>query len=196
MLCSWRRFGGVIQGPPRISWPLTGTLATRITYSVQDAEEAVQDAFLLAMRNIDSFRGESAFGSWFYRIVANAAYRRCRRRRGRVADVSLDNLLPVFDEHGRHATPVTDWSMTVDDPAHQTELRIVLGTAIAELPADYRVVELLRDVDGLSHREIAETLGLTAAAVRMRVYRARLFLRKRLDAHLSSAGLEMTPSVA
>src|SRR5262249_1344114 len=85
---------------------------TRITYSVQDAEEAVQDAFLLAMRNIDSFRGESAFGSWFYRIVANAAYQRCRRRRGRAADVSLDNLLPVFDEHGRHAAPVADWSMT------------------------------------------------------------------------------------
>src|SRR5262249_3295928 len=105
-------------------------------------------------------------------------------------------LLPVFDEHGRHAAPVADWSMTVDDPARQTELRIVLGAAIAELPADYRVVELLRDVDGLSHREIAETLGLTAAAVRMRVHRARLFLRKRLGAHLSSAGLERTPSVA
>ena len=171
-------------------------LATRITYSVQDAEEAVQDAFLLAIRKIDSFRGESAFGSWFYRIVANAAYQRCRRRRGGVADVSRDNLLPVFDEHGRHAAPVADWSMTVDDPARQTELRIVLGAAIAELPADYRVVELLRDVDGLSHREIAETLGLTAAAVRMRVHRARLFLRKRLGAHLSSAGLERTPSVA
>src|SRR5262245_41534372 len=171
-------------------------LATRITYGAQDAEEAVQDAFLLAIRKIDSFRGESAFGSWFYRIVANAAYRRCRRRRGRVADVSLDNLLPVFDEHGRHATPVTDWSMTVDDPAHQTELRIVLGTAIAEFPADYRVVELLRDVAGLSHREIAETLGLSAASGKMRAHRARLFLRKRLDAHLSSAGFERPPSVA
>src|SRR5262245_46934188 len=171
-------------------------LATRITYSAQDAEEAVQDALLLAIRKIDSFRGESAFGSWFYRIVANAAYQRCRRRRGRVADVSLDHPLPALDEHGRHSTAGTDWSMTVDDAARQTELRIVLGTAIADLPADYRVVELLRDVDGLSHREIAETLGLTAAAVRMRVHRARLFLRKRLGAHLSSAGLERTPSVA
>ena len=112
----------------------------------------MQDAFLFAIRKIDSFRGESAFGSWLYRIVANAAYQHCRRRGGRVADVSL--------------------------------------------PADYRVVELLRDVDGLSHQEIAETLGLSVANVRKRVHRARLFLRKRLEAHLSSAGIESTPSVA
>ena len=59
----------------------------------------------------------------------------------------------------------------------------VLTSAIAELPADYRVVELLRDVDGLSHQEIAETLGLSVVNVRKRVHRARLFLRKRLEAH-------------
>ena len=171
-------------------------LATRITCDPQDAEEAVQDAFLSAIRKIDSFRGESAFGSWLYRIVANAAYQHCRRRGGRVADVSLDKLLPMFDQHGRHVAPVADWSMTVDDPARQMELRMVLSSAIAELPADYRVVELLRDVDGLSHQEIAETLGLSVANVRKRVHRARLFLRKRLEAHLSSAGIESTPSVA
>jgi len=76
-------------------------LATRITCNLWDAEEAVQDAFLSAIRKIDSFRGESAFGSWIYRIVANAAYQHCRRRGGHVAGVSLDKLLPTFDEHGR-----------------------------------------------------------------------------------------------
>ena len=73
-------------------------LATRITGNAQDAEEAVQDAFLSVIRKIDTFRGDSAFRSWLYRIVANAAYQHCRRRRGRSADVSLDQLLPVFDE--------------------------------------------------------------------------------------------------
>jgi RNA polymerase sigma-70 factor, ECF subfamily len=165
-------------------------LATRITGNAPDAEEAVQDAFLSVIRKIDTFRGESAFGSWLYRIVANAAYERCRRRRRRGIDVSLDSLLPAFDENGRHVAPVTDWSMSVDDPTRQMELRMVLSAAIEELPADYRAVVLLRDIEGLSHQEIAETLGLTVVNVKARVHRARLFLRKRLEAHLSIAGVE------
>src|SRR6059036_528255 len=159
-------------------------LATRITGNAQDAEEAVQDAFLSLIRKIDTFRGDSAFGSWLYRIVANAAYQRCRRRRGRGADISLDELLPAFDKHGCHVAPVADWSMSVDDPARQTELRMVLSTAIEKLPAHYRAVVVLRDVEGLSHQEIAETLGLTAVNVKTRVHRARLFLRKQLGAHI------------
>ena len=171
-------------------------LAARITGNAQDAEEAVQDAFLSVIRKIDSFRGDATFASWIYRIVANAAYQSCRRHRRRSADVSLDKLLPVFDEHGRHVAPVADWSMIVDDPARQTELRMVLRTAIDELPTDYRAVVVLRDVEGFSHQEIAESLGLTVANVKMRVHRARLFLRKRLEAHLSIADVESMPSVA
>jgi RNA polymerase sigma-70 factor, ECF subfamily len=168
-------------------------VATRITGNSQDAEEAVQDAFLSVIRKIDTFRGDSALGSWLYRIVANAAYQRCRRRRDRGADISLDALLPAFDEHGRHVAPVPDWSMSVDDPARQTELRMVLSTAIEELPADYRTVVVLRDVEGLSHRDIAETLGLTVVNVKTRVHRARLFLRKQLDAHLSGMCAPLAP---
>jgi RNA polymerase sigma factor, sigma-70 family len=171
-------------------------LATRITRNAQDAEEAVQDAFLSVIRRIDTFRGDAAFGSWLYRIVANAAYQCCRRRRRPGADVSLDKLLPVFDEHGRHVVPVADWSMIVDDPARQTELRMALSTAIDALPDDYRAAMVLRDVEGLSYRDIAQSLGLTVPTVRMRVHRARLFLRKRLDAYLSIADVESMPSAA
>jgi RNA polymerase sigma-70 factor (ECF subfamily) len=163
-------------------------LATRITRNAQDAEEAVQDALLSVIRKIDTFRGDASFGSWVYRIVANAAYQCCRRRGGRAADVSLEKLLPVFDERGRHVAPVSDWSMLVDDPARHTELRTVLGAAIEDLPADYGAVVVLRDVEGFSHREIAESLSLTVSNVKIRVHRARLFLRKRLEAHLSTAG--------
>jgi RNA polymerase sigma-70 factor, ECF subfamily len=160
-------------------------LAMRITGNAQDAEEGVQDAFLSVIRKIDTFRGDSAFGSWLYRIVANAGYQCCRRRRGRGADVSLDKLFPEFDEYGRHVAPVADWSMSVDDPARQTELRMVLSTAIDELPANYRAVVLLRDVEGLSQQETAEALGLPVVNVKTRLHRARLFLRKGLEAHLS-----------
>ena len=166
-----------------------GRLAMRITGNTEDAEDVVQDAFLSVIRKIDTFRGDSAFGSWLYRIVANAAYQRLRSRRGRSADLSLDDLLPVFDGHGRHVAPVADWSMSLEDPARQTELRMVLGAAIEDLPADYRAVVLLRDLEGLPHREIGEALGLTEVNVKTRVHRARLFLRKRLEAHLSTAGV-------
>src|SRR5262245_54517748 len=166
-----------------------GRLATRITRNAQDAEEAVQDAFLSVVRKIDAFRGDATFGSWVYRIVANAAYRSCRRRRRRGADVPLDKLVPVFDWYGRHVAPLSDWSMLVDDPARHTELRTVLGAAIEELPADYRTVAVLRDVEGFSHREIAEGLGLTVANVKVRAHRARLFLRKRLQAHRSTPAM-------
>jgi len=155
-------------------------LAIRITGNQQDAEEVVQDAFLSVIRKIDTFRGDSAFRSWLYRIVANAAYQLLRPRRGRSVDISLDSRLPVFDGHGRHVAPVADWLMKLEDPARQTELRMVLDAALAELPADYRAAVVLRDVEGLSHREIAGVLDLTVGNARTRVRRARLLLRKRL----------------
>src|SRR5262249_4585417 len=118
------------------------------------------------------FRGDSAFSSWFYRVVANAAYQWLRKRRGRSADVSLETVLPVFDQHGRHPEAIADWSMSIDDPARQTELRMTLSAAIEELPADYRIVIVLRDVEGLSYQEIAEALGLRVSNVKTRLHRA------------------------
>jgi RNA polymerase sigma-70 factor (ECF subfamily) len=164
-------------------------LATRITGKAEDAEEVVQDAFWSVVRKIDTFRGDSAFGSWIYRVVANAAYQRLRKRRGRSAEVSLDDVLPVFDQHGRHAGPVADWSTSIDDPARQAELRMVLGAALDALPADYRTVVVMRDVEGLSNQDVARALGLSTGNVKTRVHRARLFLRKRIDARISLTGV-------
>ena len=98
-------------------------LATGIAGNSQDAEEVVQDAFWTVVRKIDTFRGESAFGSWFYRIVANAAYQRLRRWPGRRSEIPLDEVLPLFHENGQHAAPIADWSRSVEDPSHQTDLR-------------------------------------------------------------------------
>src|SRR2546426_7513267 len=90
-------------------------LATSITGNEQDAEEVVQDAFWTVVRKIETFRGEAAFGSWLYRIIANAAYQKIRSRRGRPSDLSLDEVLPFFDEEGRHVAPGADWSTRVID---------------------------------------------------------------------------------
>src|SRR5919201_2453625 len=155
-------------------------LARRITGNGDDAQEVVQDAFWTVVRKIDMFRGESAFGSWLYRIVANAAYQKLRGRQRRQHELPLDEVLPLFDERGCHAEPVADWSQAANDPAVQAELRMTLSAAIDELPAAYRAVLVLRELEGRSNAEIAVTLGLSVAVVKTRTHRARLFLRKRL----------------
>jgi RNA polymerase sigma-70 factor, ECF subfamily len=161
-------------------------LAMRITGTAPDAEEVVQDAFWRVVRKIDTFRGDSAFGSWLYRIVANAAYEKLRVRRGQRTELPLDEILPGVDEHGRHGERIADWSASLEDPALQTELRVVLTTVIDALPVDYRTAIVLRDVEGLSNPEIGEMLNVSVATVKSRVHRARLFLRKQLATYMSA----------
>jgi RNA polymerase sigma-70 factor (ECF subfamily) len=113
-------------------------LAIRITGNSSDAEEVVQDALWAASRKIDTFRGTAAFGSWVYRITANAAY---QKRRGRGVErnaTSWDELAPAFDETGEQVDPGLDWSPRLKDPALQAELQSVLRTAIGELPVEHR----------------------------------------------------------
>jgi RNA polymerase sigma-70 factor (ECF subfamily) len=155
-------------------------LAMRITGNASDAEEVVQDALWTASRKIDTFRGAAAFGSWVYRITANAAYQKLRGRRSKRHEVSWEDLVPSFDDNGQHAEVAVDWSRRLTDPAIDGELKSVLGGAIDELPADYRTAFLLHDVEGLSNPEIAQTLDARLGTIKSRVHRARLFLRKRL----------------
>ena len=162
-------------------------LAVGITGNRQDAEEAVQDAFWSVIRKIDTFRGHSTLGSWVYRIVVNAAVQQLRRRARRRDDIPLEEVLPTFHEDGRHAGPITDWSASIEDPAVHAELRAALDSAISELPAGYRAVIVLRDIEGLPMAEVAGSLGITVANAKCRTHRARLFLRKRLGNFMSGA---------
>jgi RNA polymerase sigma-70 factor, ECF subfamily len=155
-------------------------LAHRITGSREDAEEVAQDALWTAARKIQTFKGDSAFGSWLYRITANAAYMKLRARKVRAREIGLDDLLPALDGGSGHFEPMDDWSPRVDAEALNGELRRVLESAIDELPADYRTALVLHDVEGLSNPDIAEALGISLPAVKSRVHRSRLFLRKRL----------------
>jgi len=139
-----------------------------------DAEEVVQDALWTVVRKIGAFRGEAAFASWLYRIVANGAYQKVRRRR---PDISLDAFTAMINDDRCHEA---DWSTRLEDPALQSDLRKALTAAINALPIDHRAVIVLRDVEGLSTREVADALRLSAANVKSRTHRARLFLRTRL----------------
>jgi RNA polymerase sigma-70 factor, ECF subfamily len=161
-------------------------LAIRITGSEQDAEEVVQDALWTAARKIDTFKGESAFGSWLYRITANAAYQKLRSRQGKRKEISWEDLLPVFEESGRRGDVERDWSAKTDEPAIQAELRKVLGEAVNDLPPDYQTAFILHDVEGMSNPEIAEALSISLPAVKSRVHRSRLFLRQRLADYMKA----------
>jgi len=162
------RYGGWIHGVTR-----------RLLNDPRDAEEVTQDVLLTVVRKIQTFKGEAAFSSWLYRIAANAAYARLRSTRAR-GEVSIEPFLAVFDEEGRYAQPVVDWSHQLDDPALAGEVRAALERGLSRLSEEYRSVILLRDVEGLSNEDVAATLGLTVPAVKSRVHRARLFLRQEL----------------
>jgi RNA polymerase sigma-70 factor (ECF subfamily) len=162
-------------------------LAMRITGLNEDAEEAAQDALWTVARKIHMFKGESAFGSWIYRITANAAYQKLRTRRQKSAEIAIEDVLPSLDGDGRHFEPMDDWSNRVDEQALQGELRRVLQQAIDGLPADYRTALVLHDVEGLSNPDIAEALNISLPAVKSRVHRSRLFVRKQLADYLKTA---------
>lgn len=162
-------------------------LALRIAGNRQDAEEALQDAFWNVIRRIDTFRGESSLGSWIYRITANAAYHKRRRDANRPDSISLDQVLPRYDEHGRYTDPIDDRSTKPDDLAMQSELQGILTAALGELPDHYRVVTVLHDVEGLAMAEVAGSLDITVATANSRAHRARLLLRRLLETFMSDA---------
>jgi RNA polymerase sigma-70 factor (ECF subfamily) len=175
------------RGDPSAAERLVGSfgdrayrLALRITRNAADAEEVVQDAFCNVIRKVDTFRGDSAFRSWLYRVVSNAAYQKVRGTARRRAELSLDEVLPAFRGSGEYAESIVDWSSAVDDPSRRIEVRVALTAAMADLPADYHTVVLWHDVEGLSTADIAAALGISVANVKSRLHRARLFLRKRL----------------
>jgi len=96
-------------------------------------------------------------------------------------------VLPSLDGDGQHFEPMDDWSNRVDEQALQGEMRRVLTDAIDSLPPDYRTALVLHDVEGLSNPDIAESLAISLPAVKSRVHRSRLFVRKRLAEYMKSA---------
>ena len=160
-------------------------LALRMTGSEADAQEVLQEAFLNAYQKLPLFRGEAQFSSWLYRIAANSALMRLRRKR-RAPDTLSDQPLelsgPRFSAEGYlEPTSSSDWSQRADEKMMSGELGTAINKAVQELPADYRTVFLLKDVDGLSNEDIANALDLTVPAVKSRLHRARLMMRDALS---------------
>jgi RNA polymerase sigma-70 factor, ECF subfamily len=152
-------------------------LTMNITRNHEDAEDAMQDAFMKAYSHLDRFQEDSRFYTWLVRIAANEALMRLRKRRPN--QFSLDE--PIESEDDFVPQQIEDWGPSPEQRFAQTEMRDILRGVIEELPPDFRIVFLLRDVEGLSTQDTAEAVGISEAAVKSRLLRARLKLRKKLD---------------
>ncbi len=150
-------------------------LALRLTRNAEDAEEVLQDVFVTVFRKIDGFEGKAKFSSWLYRITVNAAFMKLRKRKQDQA-VAIEDLLPQMENRGF----VEYSSGGADTQAFSHEIRERIEAAIAKLPDEYKAVFILRDIDGLSNKEVGKILGLSVPAVKSRLHRSRLMLRRRL----------------
>ncbi|MBI2217214.1 MAG: sigma-70 family RNA polymerase sigma factor [Candidatus Rokubacteria bacterium] len=156
--------------------------AARMCRSDEDAKDILQDTFLAAVRSVKDFRGEGKLSTWLFRIAANACRKMHRRGKFEPArELSLDEFMPGEAERATLASHV-DAGETPEMALLRTDLRETLEGAIAELPPHYRAVLILRDLEGLSTEEAAEALGLTIVTVKVRLHRARLYLRRQLAA--------------
>ena len=156
------------------------SLALRMVRNPEDAEDVLQDTFLRAFRGIKSFRGSSTFSTWIYRIAANSALMRLRKKQ--LPTVSIEDS----DER---ETPITimDWKPTPVEQLLSQETFQAMEEAIESLPPEFRQVFILRDVEELSNAEVAEILDLSVAAVKSRLHRARLKVRNRLASFFSDS---------
>lgn len=152
-------------------------MAMSFLHNEADAEDAAQEAFLKAFRNLGAFRGEAKFSTWLISITLNEARSRIRAKSA-APTVSIDE----DPEEPGHFSPalLRDWREIPSEALERQEVRHLLQDAIAALPDSYRTVFLLRDVDELSTNEAAQVLNISVASLKVRLHRARMMLQKSL----------------
>ncbi|MFT7464082.1 MAG: RNA polymerase sigma-70 factor (ECF subfamily), partial [Pseudohongiellaceae bacterium] len=158
-------------------------VARRFMRSEDLAEDAVQDAFLQAFKNIDRFEGGSLISTWLHRIVVNACLMRLRKA-SRSKEVSIEDLLPKYDADSHHLEPAGEWAHTGEAAAELKEQQALVRASIDKLPESYRNVLLLRDIEQLNTADTAELMDLSINATKIRLHRARQALRQILDPHM------------
>lgn len=167
-------------------------LAQNITHNREDAEDVMQNALVKAFRKLPTFRGDSSFYTWLVRITVNEALMGIRRRRWN--EVSMDDSgesdAPLLRDE------IEDWGPSPEQSYSQTELQEILAKTIRRLDPGYRIVFQLRDVEGFSTRETAHTLSLSSAAVKSRLQRARLQLRRSLNRYFGANGRRNSTNLA
>lgn len=155
--------------------------AHRLCGEVESAKDLVQETFLNAYRGFKDFRGDAQISTWLYTIASRACLRMRRKRKGEPErELSLEEFVPTSEGEFRLQIPVD--GLTPEEAFQNKELRQALDQAIEKLPKKYRVVLVLRDMEGLSAKEVGTVVGLNERAVKSRLHRARLFVRRELSA--------------
>lgn len=149
------------------------TLCFRMCGNSEDAEEAAQDAFLALWRGIDRFRQESSLSTWIYRLATNACIDTLRRRKKQSGSVSLDDEELFVD--------AVDTSPQPQETVEHRETQKLLQEGLSALPEEYRKVLILREIEGLSYTEIAESASIELGTVKSRISRGRSLLRNFLS---------------
>lgn len=155
-------------------------LAKRLLGDRALAEDAVQDAFLDAFRALDTFEGRSSLKTWLHRITVNASLAKLRRLK-RLSEQPLDAYLPEFDQHGCRTEAPWAHIARVEDVLEREHLRMLVHTNINALPDSYRIVLLLRDIEGYDTSEVSKLLDISESNVKVRLHRARAALKKLLE---------------
>ena len=156
------------------------SVARRILHDKGLAEDCVQEAFINAYRNIDRFGGRASLKSWLHRIVVNQALMKLRTRK-RHSESPIDDLLPAFDENACRIEEPWQPLPDPDEVLAQKERCSLVRAKVEQLPESYRIVLQLRDIEDMTTQEVAESLGLTEANVKVRLHRARSALKKLLE---------------
>jgi RNA polymerase sigma-70 factor (ECF subfamily) len=168
-------------------------LAVRMLRNPQDAEDALQETFLQVFRGLPGFEGRSKFSTWLFRLATNVCLMRIRHRETEPSKLlPLEDYLPKLEEGD--SPQMMEWADRPEDALLSKESREKMMEALDKLPAEYRAVFILRDIEGFSNAETGESLGISVAAVKSRLHRARLALRGMLSGYFEkeqiSRGLE------
>lgn len=155
--------------------------AHRLCGEPESAKDLVQETFLNAYRGLKDFRGDSRISTWLYTIASRACLRMRRKRKGAPErELSLEEFVPTSE--GEFRLQIAVDGLTPEQALENKELREALEQAINKLPKKYRMALVLRDMEGLSAGETGAIMGLTERAVKSRLHRARLFVRRELSA--------------
>ncbi|HEY9167751.1 MAG TPA: sigma-70 family RNA polymerase sigma factor [Candidatus Kryptonia bacterium] len=172
-----RAFGQLVKKYEQLVY----SFSFKICRDPEKAEEVLQETFINVWRGLKSFSGNSKFSTWLYRIVTNNCLM-MHRKKSHDPVVSLEES-NLFGGTGELQVP--HWGETPQDAVVNKELRAFLDNAIQKLPLEYRIVFVMRDVEGLSTEEVGKSLKLSVPAVKSRLHRARLFLRNELNSYFS-----------